>query len=40
MFDQDSKNTTECSEKLMEAVREFKLLDSNFFNERKVTEFI
>ncbi|KAK3183295.1 hypothetical protein Dsin_030581 [Dipteronia sinensis] len=33
-----SKNTTECSEKLMEAVRTFKLLDSNFFNERKVLE--
>ncbi|KAI9176930.1 hypothetical protein LWI28_008832 [Acer negundo] len=37
----DSKNTTECSEKLKESARlgsAFKLLDSNFFSERKVLE--
>lgn len=39
LFDQDSKKNSECSEKLREASTlrcAFKLLDSNFFNERKV----
>ncbi|KAL5858913.1 hypothetical protein ACOSQ4_000209 [Xanthoceras sorbifolium] len=37
----DSKNSTECSEELTEAARlrcAFKLLDSNFFNDREVLE--
>lgn len=38
-FDQDSKNNSECSEKAMHVSQlecAFELLDSNFFNERKV----